>query len=156
MYLKYTCNSSTLAQSDMLKYIFSWNSALFLKVHEVLIVDCAKVELLQVYFRYTLINILHLKTDIIQILYNNYNSDIKTHFRHNIKKVSLWWFSVSLFLSGQELALKIDLLLWWPVAISFWSPFWSISFLSNHGLNKLQCVTMMYVGANSQLLKHFK
>ncbi len=28
-------------------------------------IDCAKIELLQVYFRYTL-NILHLKTDIIQ------------------------------------------------------------------------------------------
>ncbi len=33
------------------------------------IFDCAKVELLQVYFRYTL-NILHLKADIIQRSYN--------------------------------------------------------------------------------------
>ncbi len=27
MYLKYTCNSSTLAQSNILQYIFSWTSA---------------------------------------------------------------------------------------------------------------------------------
>ncbi len=44
--------------------------------------DCAKVELLQVYFRHTL-NILHLKTDIIQrsILINR-----DTAFRLYVKK----------------------------------------------------------------------
>ncbi len=35
------------------------------------IFDCAKVELLQVYFRYTL-NIVHLMTNIIQKSYNPY------------------------------------------------------------------------------------
>ncbi len=27
MYLKYTCNSSTVAQSNILQFIFSWTSA---------------------------------------------------------------------------------------------------------------------------------
>ncbi len=49
------------------------------------IFDCAKVELLQVYFRYTL-NILHLKTDIIQ---RSYKNDTRTHFRLDIKKYAL-------------------------------------------------------------------
>ncbi len=35
------------------------------------IFDCAKVELLQVYFKYT-VYILHLKTDIIKTLYNTH------------------------------------------------------------------------------------
>ncbi len=30
MYLKYTCNSSTLVQSIVFQYIFSWTSALLL------------------------------------------------------------------------------------------------------------------------------
>ncbi len=47
---------------------------------------CAKVELLQVYFRYTL-NIFHLKTDIIHKIL--IKTDIKTHFRLNIKKCAL-------------------------------------------------------------------
>ncbi len=34
-----------------------------------------------------ILNILHAKTDIIQKSYNPY--DIKTHFRHNIKKCAL-------------------------------------------------------------------
>ncbi len=48
------------------------------------IFDCAKVEILQVYFRYTL-NILHLKT---YKLFKDHTvliiSDTKTHFRLNI------------------------------------------------------------------------
>ncbi len=71
-----------------------------LKIHWS-IFDCAKVELLQVYFRYTL-NILHLNTKLIKdqyiIYYSIYinilfkdhailiNSDIKTHFRPNVKR----------------------------------------------------------------------
>ncbi len=51
------------------------------------IFDCAKVELLQVCFRYTL-NILHVKTDIIEISQST-SSDIKTHFKLNIKKCAL-------------------------------------------------------------------
>ncbi len=40
--------------------------------------DCVKVELLQEYFRYTL-NIMHLKTDIIQRSYNPYLCVILNH-----------------------------------------------------------------------------
>ncbi len=45
------------------------------------------MELLQVYFRYTL-NILHLKGDIIHRSYNPHR-DIKTHFRLINKKCAL-------------------------------------------------------------------
>ncbi len=57
-----------------------------LKIHWS-IFNSAILELLRVYFRYTL-SILHLKTDIIKwsILINR---DIKTHFKHNIKKCAL-------------------------------------------------------------------
>ncbi len=59
---------------NCIKYRINYNT-----IRHWSIFDCAKVELLQVYFRQTL-NILHLKTDIIQrsILINN---DIKTYFR---------------------------------------------------------------------------
>ncbi len=48
------------------------------------IFDCAKVELLQVYFRYSL-NRLHLKGDITVFI----KSDIKTQFRIINKKCAL-------------------------------------------------------------------
>ncbi len=51
------------------------------------IFDCAKVELLQVYVRCTL-NISHLLFKVHTILIS---SDIKTHFRLNIKKCLEWY-----------------------------------------------------------------
>ncbi len=68
MYFWYTklvySKSAKLEQLIFYLMYINYVEAVQLKIYWS-IFNCAKVELLQVYFRYTL-NILHLKTDIIQ------------------------------------------------------------------------------------------
>ncbi len=74
MYLiKIPCNCTfgILKLEQLILYLMLLSSAeVQLKIVES-IFDCPEVELLQMYFRYTL-NILHVKTDIIQRSYNPY------------------------------------------------------------------------------------